>query len=105
MKIMEKTLFGVVVGSALAIAFGASEFDWHLDLMRENPRLFLKAILGPFIICGSGLFIGGVLPSIAMCKSWVKRVFNEEPLFIVFGLWDFVLSWFVLSWCVCVVWP
>ena len=42
MKIMKKTLLGVGAVSALAIAFAASEFDWHLDLMRENPGLFLK---------------------------------------------------------------
>lgn len=84
MKIMEKTLFGVVGASACSIVFAASVFDWNLDLMRENPRLFLKAILGTFIICGSGAFIWGVLPSIAMCNSWVKRVFNEWQLGVVF---------------------
>lgn len=83
MKIMKETL--LVVG-ALAIAFSASEFDWHLDLMRENPGLFLKAILIVFVIFGSSVFIGGVLLSIAMCNSWVKRVFNEELLFIVFSV-------------------
>lgn len=85
MKIMKKTLLGVGAVSALAIAFAASEFDWHLDLMRENPGLFLKAILNAFVIYGSSAFIGGVLLSIAMCNSWVKRVFNEWLLFIVFS--------------------
>ena len=83
MKIMKKTLLGVGAVSALAIAFAASEFDWHLDLMRENPGLFLKAILNAFVIYGSSAFIGGVLLSIAMCNSWVKRVFNEWLLFFV----------------------
>lgn len=85
MKIMKKTLLGVGAVSALAIAFAALEFDWHLDLMRENPLLFLKAILNAFVIYGSSAFIGGVLLSIAMCNSWVKRVFDEELLFIVFS--------------------
>ena len=40
MKIMKKTLLGVGFASALAIAFAALAFDWHLDLMRENPGLF-----------------------------------------------------------------
>ena len=84
MKIMKKTLLGVGAVSALAIAFAASEFDWHLDLMRENPGLFLKAILDVFIIYGSGVFIVGVLTSIAMCNSWVKRFFNEWLLSVVF---------------------
>lgn len=83
MKIMKQALLGV---GAFAIAFVASEFDWHLDLMRENPGLFLKAILIFFVMCGSIVFIGGVLLSIAMCNSWVKRVFNEELLFIVFSV-------------------
>lgn len=83
MKIMKQALLGV---GAFAIAFVASEFDWHLDLMRENPGLFLKEILIFFVMCGSIVFIGGVLLSIAMCNSWVKRVFNEELLFIVFSV-------------------
>jgi hypothetical protein len=45
--------------------------------MRENPGLFLKVILDFFILSGSYAFIGGVLPSIAMCNPWVKRVFNK----------------------------
>ena len=85
MKIMKITLLGVGAVSALAIAFAASEFDWHLGLMRENPGLFLKAILIDFVICGSSVFIGGVLLSIAMCNSWVKRVFGEGLRFSVFG--------------------
>lgn len=85
MKIMKKTLLGVGAVSALAIVFAASEFDWHLDLMRENPVLFLKTVLNAFVIYGSSAFIGGVLLSIAMCNSWVKRVFDEELLFIVFS--------------------
>ena len=84
MKVIKKTLLGVGAVSALAIAFAASEFDWHLDFMRENPGLFLKAILYAFVIYGSSAFIGGVLLSIAMCNSWVKRVFNEWLLFVVF---------------------
>ena len=84
MKIMKKTLLGVGAVSTLAIAFAASEFDWHLDLMRENPGLFLKAILDAFILYGSSAFIGGVLLVIATCNSWVKRVFNEWLLFVVF---------------------
>ena len=86
MKIIKKTLLGVGAVSALAIAFAASEFDWHLDFMRENPGLFLKAILGAFILYGSSAFIGGVLLVIATCNSWVKRVFNEWLLFIVFSV-------------------
>ena len=86
MKIIKKTLLGVGAVSAMAIVVAASEFDWHLDLMRENPELFLKAILNAFVIYGSSAFIGGVLLSIAMCNSWVKRVFNEWLLFIVFSV-------------------
>lgn len=86
MKIMKQTLLGVGGASAFAIVFAASEFDWHLDLMRENPVLFLKTVLDVFILYGSSAFIGGVLLSIAMCNSWVKRVFNEELLFIVFSV-------------------
>lgn len=86
MKIMKKILFGVGAVSASTIAFaGLLFFDWHLDLMRENPGLFLKAILIVFVIYGSSAFIGGVLLSIAMCNSWVKRVFDEWLLFIVFS--------------------
>lgn len=84
MKIMKKTLLGVGYASALAIVFAALEFDWHLDLMRENPGLFLKATLDAFILCGSSAFIGGVLLVIATCNSWVKRVFDEWLLFVVF---------------------
>lgn len=84
MKIIKKTLLGVGAVSALAIAFAASEFDWHLGLMRENPGLFLKAILDAFILYGSSVFIGGVLLVIATRNSWVKRVFNEWLLFVVF---------------------
>lgn len=93
MKIMKKILFGVEVVSASAIVGAALKFDWHLDLMRENPGLFLKVILIDFILCGSSAFIGGVLLVIATrnswvkrvwCNSWVKRVFDEELLFIVF---------------------
>lgn len=90
MKIMKKILFGVGVVSASAIAFAGLRFDWHLDLMRENAGLFLKAILINFVIGGSSVFIGGVLLSVAMCNSWVKRVLcnswvvDEEFLFIVF---------------------
>lgn len=84
MKIMKKTLLGVGGASAFAIVFAASEFDWHLDLMRENPGLFLKATLDAFILYGSSAFIGGVLLVIATCNSWVKRVFNEWLLFVVF---------------------
>lgn len=84
MKIMKQTLLGVGGASAFAIVFAASEFDWHLDLMRENPGLFLKATLDAFILYGSSAFIGGVLLVIATCNSWVKRVFNEWLLFVVF---------------------
>ena len=84
MKIMKKTLLGVGAVSALAIAFAASEFDWHLDLMRENPGLFLKTVLNAFILYGSSAFIGGVLLVIATRNSWVKRFFNEWLLFVVF---------------------
>jgi hypothetical protein len=84
MKIMKKTLLGVGAVSALAIAFAASEFDWHLCLMRENPGLFLKAILDAFILYGSSVFIGGVLLVIATRNSWVKRFFDEWLLFVVF---------------------
>ena len=45
MKIMKKTVLGVGFASACAIAVAALEFDWHLDLMRENPGLFLKTVL------------------------------------------------------------
>ena len=84
MRIMKKTLLGVGSVSALAIAFAASEFDWHLDLMRENPGLFLKTVLNAFILYGSSAFIGGVLLVIATRNSWVKRFFNEWLLFVVF---------------------
>ena len=86
MKIMKKTLLGVGAVSALAIAFAASEFDWHLGLMRENPVLFLKTVLNAFILYGSSAFIGGVLLVIATCNSWVKRVFDEWLLFVVFSV-------------------
>lgn len=84
MKIMKKILLGVGFASANAIAVAALEFDWHLDLMRENPGLFLKTVLNAFILCGSGAFIGGVLLVIATRNSWVKRVFDEWSLFVVF---------------------
>ena len=50
MKIIKNTLLGIGAVSALAIAYAASEFDWHLGLMRENPVLFLKATLDAFIL-------------------------------------------------------
>lgn len=84
MKIMKKTLLGVGFASACAIAVAALEFDWHLDLMRENPGLFLKTVLNAFILYGSSAFIGGVLLIIATRNSWVKRFFNEWLLFVVF---------------------
>ena len=84
MKIMKKTLLGVGAVSALAIAFAALKFDWHLDLMRENPGLFLKTVLNAFILYGSSAFTGGVLLVIATRNSWVKRFFNEWLLFVVF---------------------
>ncbi len=86
MKIMKKTLLGVGAVSALAIAVAATEFDWHLGLMRENPVLFLKTVLNTFILYGSSAFIGGVLLVIATRNSWVKRFFNEWLLFIVFSV-------------------
>lgn len=84
MKIMKKTLLGVGAVSAMAIAYAASEFDWHLGLMRENPVLFLKTVLNAFILYGSSAFIGGVLLVIATRNSWVKRFFDEWLLFVVF---------------------
>lgn len=84
MKIIKKILLGVGAVSALAIAVAASEFDWHLGLMRENPGLFLKAILDAFILSGSSAFIGGILLVIATRNSWVKRFFDEWLLFVVF---------------------
>ena len=83
---MKKTLLGVGAVSALAIACAASEFDWHLGFMRENPMLFLKAVLKAFILYGSSAFIGGVLLVIATRNSWVKRVFDEWLLFTVFSV-------------------
>lgn len=91
MKIMKKTLLGVGGVSVLTIVFAALKFDWHLDLMRENPGLFLKVILIDFVICGGSVFIGGVLLSIAMCNSWVKRVFGEGLRFSVFGVVGYCL--------------
>lgn len=84
MKIIKNTLLGIGAVSALAIAYAASEFDWHLGLMRENPVLFLKTVLNAFILYGSSAFIGGVLLVIATRNSWVKRFFNEWLLFVVF---------------------
>ena len=84
MKIIKNTLLGIGAVSALAIAVAASEFDWHLGLMRENPVLFLKTVLNAFILYGSSAFIGGVLLVIATRNSWVKRFFNEWLLFVVF---------------------
>ena len=86
MKIIKNTLLGIGAVSALAIAYAASEFDWHLGFMRENPMLFLKAVLKAFILYGSSAFIGGVLLVIATRNSWVKRVFNEWLLFTVFSV-------------------
>ena len=97
MRIMKKTLLGVGSVSALAIAFAASEFDWHLDLMRENPGLFLKTVLNAFILYGSSAFIGGVLLVIATRNSWVKRFSTSGYSLSSFLLWDYVLSW-------CVIW-
>lgn len=84
MKIIKNTLLGIGAVSALAIAVAATEFDWHLGLMRENPVLFLKTVLNTFILYGSSAFIGGVLLVIATRNSWVKRFFNEWLLFVVF---------------------
>ncbi len=84
MKIIKNTLLGIGAVSALAITYAASEFDWHLGLMRENPVLFLKTVLNAFILYGSSAFIGGVLLVIATRNSWVKRFFNEWLLFVVF---------------------
>lgn len=86
MKIIKNTLLGIGAVSALAIAYAASEFDWHLGLMRENPVLFLKTVLNAFILYGSSAFIGGVLLVIATRNSWVKRFFNEWLLFVVFSV-------------------
>ena len=86
MKIIKNTLLGIGAVSALAIAVAASEFDWHLGLMRENPVLFFKTVLYAFIIYGSSAFIGGVLLVIATRNSWVKKVFDEWILFIVFSV-------------------
>lgn len=84
MKIIKNTLLGIGAVSALAITYAASEFDWHLGLMRENPVLFLKTVLNAFILYGSSAFTGGVLLVIATHNSWVKRFFNEWLLFVVF---------------------
>lgn len=80
MKIMKESLLGVSAVSAFAIpcamVFAASEFDWHLGLMRENPVLFFKVVLKISGVIIGGLLLGGLLQNIATRNSWMKRRFK-----------------------------
>ena len=80
MKIMKESLLGVSAVSAFAIpcamVFAASEFDWHLGLMRENPVLFFKVVLKISGVIIGGLLLGGLLQNSATRNSWVKRRFK-----------------------------
>ena len=69
MKIIKKMLLGVGTVDVFATVVAASEFDWCIGLIRENPVVPFNAILNGVIIASSSAFIG-VLLVIAARNFW-----------------------------------